>query len=173
MRTLKLASFAVVALLAVASCSRTPPPAPTATCPASSMKLPLRAVVGSGTDVFVANITANGPVEERVTGPIQTYLADASAPLMGSANGPVRIGVGSVLINGKPCRDGIPLPEVGKSYLIAANYNKASQIFVAGVFEGSTTELTDTDIAKIGTPDEPMLIKDMREAVKAPIYPTI
>ncbi|MDO3013279.1 hypothetical protein P5V34_04665 [Mycobacteroides abscessus subsp. abscessus] len=163
------------ALLAAVSCSPAPPSAPAAkTCPASSENLPPRAVAGLGTDVFVAKVTGIGGVVDGISGPIQTYQADASAPLMGSANGPVLIGVGSVLINGKPCRYGIALPEVGRSYLIAgASYDSVNHVFAVGTFEGQMTALTDAEIAKIGTPEEPASVKAMREAVKSPIYPTI
>ncbi|GAS97044.1 alanine racemase [Mycolicibacterium canariasense] len=164
---------AVAALLTAVSCSSAPPSAPQATCPTASAKISLPAVVGFGSDVFVAKITAKDAAYDGFTGPVQTYQAIASVPLMGSANGPVRIGAGSVLIDGKPCRYGLPLPEVGKSYLLAANYDKGTHVFVTGVFEGGMTPLSDAEIAKIGTPDEPAVIKAMREAVKNPIYPSI
>ena len=164
---------AILSLLAVASCSPAPAPAPKATCATTSENLSLREVVGYGTDVFVAKVIARESSYDGMLGPVDIYRVEASNPLMGSANGPVRIGVPSVLIDGKPCRYGRLLPEVGQSYLFAANYDKSRQIFLTDAHEGDMTALTDADIAKIGTADEPTVVKDMREAVKSPIHPRI
>lgn len=165
----------VTAMLAVASCSPNPPPAPAAGCPTASAKTlkDLRTVVGVNSAVFVAKIAAHESVRDGVFGPVDTYRAEASNPLMGSAIGSVLIEAGTELRDGKPCRYGVPLPEVGKSYLVAASYDKARQVFVTGEGQAGLSVLSDAEIAKIGTPEEPVSVKDMREAIKSPIHPTI
>lgn len=173
MKSVKRVLATAFALLAVASCSGTPPAAPASTCTATSENLSLREVVGYGTDVFVGKVVAREAGYDGTLGPVETYRVEASHPLIGSAQGPVRIGVPSVLINGKPCRYGLALPEVGRSYLFAANFDKSRQVFLTDAHQGDMTALTDADVAKIGTADEPAVVKDMREAVKAPIAPTI
>ncbi|KAB7761841.1 hypothetical protein [Mycolicibacterium mucogenicum] len=167
----------VTAMLAVASCSSTPPPVPAsvAGCPTTSAQTleDLRTVVGVNSDVFVAKITAHESVRDGVFGPVDTYRAEASHPLMGSANGAVRIEAGTELRDGKPCRYGVPLPEVGTSYLVTAGYDKARQVFVTGEGQAPMPVLTDAEIATIGTPEEPAAVKDMRAAIKSPIHPTV
>jgi len=174
MKSCKHVLVTSAALLAVAACSPTSSPAPTATCPTSSEKMSLedlRVAVGANSDVFVAKITGHESSYDGVLGgPSEIYRVEVSNPLMGSANGPARIEAGSELINGKPCRFGSPLPEVGKSYLVIASYDAARQVFRTGEGRLDMPVLTDPEIAKIGTPDEPAAVKDMREAIKSPIH---
>lgn len=172
---MKLHSLALAATVAVwaTSCATTTPAPPKATCPSTSQDISLPAVVGFGSDVFVATITAQDASAEGMSGPAETYQAHVINSLSGSANGSVRVGVPSTLIDGKPCRYGIPLLEVGKTYLLATHNNNGPQIFLTPLFAGSVTELSADDVKRIGTPDEPAAVKDMREAVKSPIYPRI
>lgn len=175
MKSRKPVLVLATALVALTSCSPTPPPAVTAACPTASAKTleDLRTIVGVNSDVFVAKITARESVHDGVFGPVDTYRAEASNPLLGSASGSVRIEAGTELRDGKPCRYGVPMPEVGKSYLVAASYDKARQVFLTGEGQAGMPVLTDAEIAKIGTPEEPTPVRDMREAIKSPIHPKI
>lgn len=172
---MKLYSLALATIVAASatSCATTVPAPPKATCPSTSQDISLPAVVGFGSDVFVATITAQDGREDGLSGPAEIYKANVINSLSGSENGSVRVGVGSTLIDGKPCRYGIPLLEVGKTYLLATHNNMGSQVFLTPLFAGSVTELSADDVKRIGTPDEPAVVKDMREAIKSPIYPRI
>lgn len=124
-------------------------------------------------DVFIGKIGDKGQSYDATTGPVDVYTVDASNPIMGKAQGPIKVGFGSVNIDGKPCRYGIQAPEPGQTYLLATKYNPEKQVFVMPLFQEAITKLTPDEVQKIGTSDEPAVVKEMREAVKAPLAPRI
>ncbi len=176
----------VLALLALSSCSSTHGDAPANADPACANEhegelgnaevnddLILRGVVGASDDVFIARIRGKdssyiGPFSD----PVDVYQVDVLNTLMGKASGSVHAALGGVKNpDGSVCHYANLNLISDKIYLLATIFNPDRTVYAIHADSDAVTELSEQDLARLGTPDESEAVKAMREAIKAPIAP--
>lgn len=175
MHPTKIITTCATILFLTASCGKSPFPESTATCDVNG-EHSLRAIAGMASDIFIGKIGDKIQSYNAVTGPVDVYAADASHPIAGTAQGAVEVGFsrfGNIGTDLGSCQYRDQVPRTGQTYLLATKYDAAKRIFVTPLFRQAITELTAQDVQKVGTPNEPAIVQQMREAAKSPLPPPI
>lgn len=160
-------------LLLTASCGNSPSPEFAATCNIYG-EHSLRALAGMASDIFMGKIGDKIQSYGTVTGLVDVYAVDASNPIMGKAQGALQVGFSRFgNTDTESCQYRKQALKTGQTYILATKYNADKRIFVTPLFQQAVTVLTEHEARTVGTPDEPAIVKQMREAAKSPLPPPI
>lgn len=112
-----------------------------------------RAAAGDSTDIFVGRVIGDGP--EDKTGSVLRYRVDIVGPIVGNAHGNAVVVLGDRFAGNELRRHPVKPLVLGKNYLLATVLNSRDGYYYVGPRADAVTALSDDDVKRFSTPDEP------------------